>query len=253
MTKLLSQKRCLITGGSRGFGRALCLAFAEAGARVAFTYLKNDEEAQKTKELLVEKGCEVLTYKGSVSDASHVNETVKQMVSAWGGVDVLVNNAAITQILPIALLDESDWDSVINTNLKGVYLFSRAVLRIMIRQKKGPSRTGSHILCIGSFAADRVVEAPVHFAASKAAVRGFCEALAKEVGRYQIAVNVVEPGLLNVGFAQKLPKHRLDEYISQCALGRVGLAEEVAKSVVWLVSEENTFMTGAKLSFDGGV
>jgi 3-oxoacyl-[acyl-carrier protein] reductase len=244
---MLKQKRCLITGGSRGFGRALCLAFAEAGAKVAFTYLKNDAEAEKTRALLVERGCEPLVCKGSVSDASHVNDTIKQMVASWGGVDVLVNNAAITQILPIALLDEADWDNVINTNLKGVYLFSRAALRIMIRQKHGT------ILCIGSFATDRVVEAPVHFAASKAAVRGFCEALAKEVGRYQIGVNVVEPGLLDVGFAQKLPKHRLDEYLSQCALGRVGSAAEVAKSVVWLVSEENTFMTGAKLSFDGGV
>jgi 3-oxoacyl-[acyl-carrier protein] reductase len=244
---MLKQKRCLITGGSRGFGRALCLAFAEAGAKIAFTYLKNEEEAEKTRALLLEMGCEPLVFRGSVSDAKHVNDTVKQMVAAWGGVDVLVNNAAITQILPIALLDEDDWDSVINTNLKGVYLFSRAALRIMIRQKQG------NILCIGSFAADRVVEAPVHFAASKAAVRGFCEALAKEVGRYQIAVNVVEPGLLDVGFAQKLPKHRLDEYLGQCALGRVGSAAEVARSVVWLASTENTFMTGAKLSFDGGV
>jgi 3-oxoacyl-[acyl-carrier protein] reductase len=243
----LQNKRCIVTGGSRGFGRALCVALADAGAKVAFTFLKNDEEAEKTKAMLKERGAEVLSFKGSVSDSGHVNDVVKQVVAAWGGVDVLINNAAITQILPIALLDESDWDAVINTNLKGVYLFSRAVLRVMIRQKKG------HIVCVGSFASDRVVEAPVHFAASKAAIRGFCEALAKEVGRYQIAVNIIEPGLLDVGFAQKLPKHRVDEYLSQCALGRLGASDEVARSVVWLVSEENTFMTGAKLTFDGGV
>jgi len=176
-----------------------------------------------------------------------VQETVVKLIETWGGIDVLVNNAGPTQILPIALLEEADWDAVMNTNVKGAYLFSRAVLKSMIRSRSG------HILNIGTFASERVVEAPIHYAAAKSALRGMTEALAREVGRYGIKVNLIAPGLLDVGLAKMLPRHRIDEYLSQCPLGRLGTAEELAESMVFLVSDENSFMTGAKLVFDGGL
>lgn len=243
----LEGKRCLVTGGSRGLGLALCRAFADAGAKVAFTFSKNVEDAAAAERLLTEAGSQPLVFQGSVSDAKHVQQTVAQLSEAWGGIDVLVNNAGPTQILPVALLEEADWDAVMNTNVKGAYLFSRAVLKSMIRARHG------HILNVGTFASERIVEAPIHYAAAKSALRGMTEALAREVGRYDIKVNLIAPGLLDVGLAKILPRHRVDEYLAQCPMGRLGTVEEVARSVVFLVSDENSFMTGAKLVFDGGL
>jgi 3-oxoacyl-[acyl-carrier protein] reductase len=245
--KRLEGKRCVVTGGSRGLGRALCEAFASAGARVAFTYSTDDADAAAAKASLVERGCDALIFKGSVADSVHVKEVVATIVAAWGGIDVLVNNAGTTQILPIALLEEADWDQVMDVNAKGAYLMSRAVLRSMIRARSG------HILNIGSFASERVIEAPVHYAAAKAALRGMTEALAREVGRYNIKVNLLAPGLLDCGLAQMLPKHRIQEYLAQSALGRLGTAAEIAQLATFLVSDDNSFMAAAKLVADGGL
>jgi NAD(P)-dependent dehydrogenase (short-subunit alcohol dehydrogenase family) len=247
MKTRLDGKRCLVTGGSRNLGRAICLALARAGARVAFTFRERTEEAEETKSLLRAEGIEPLSFQGSVADASHVAATVKAVEGAWGGVDVLINNAGLTQILPIALLEEDEWDAVMDTNVKGTYLFSRAALRSMIRARRG------HILNVGSFGADRVVEAPVHYAASKAALVGFSMALAKEVGRYGVAVNCLVPGLLETGLSARLPRHRVDSYVAQAALGRLGTVEEVAELCAWLVSDENSFMTGGQVVIDGGL
>jgi 3-oxoacyl-[acyl-carrier protein] reductase len=246
MTKL-DGKRCLITGGSRNLGRALSLAFARAGGRVAFTFHKRVEDADETKRLLGEAGVAPLVFQGSVTDGKHASAVVDAVTKEWGGLDVLVCNAAVTQILPIALLDEGDWDNVMDTNVKGAYLFSRAALKPMIKARRG------HILLVGSFGADRVVDAPVHYAASKAALHGFAGALAKEVGRYGVAVNLLVPGLLDVGLSTRLPKHRTQSYADQAALRRLGTAEELADLATWLVSDENTFMTGAKVVIDGGL
>jgi 3-oxoacyl-[acyl-carrier protein] reductase len=243
----LAGKRCLITGGSRGLGRAIALACAAHGAKIAFTYATDDNDAAAAREALVARGCEPLVFKGSVADSAHVKATVGELVKTWGGIDILVNNAGITQILPIALLEEADWDAVMDVNVKGAYLYSRAVLRSMIRAKAG------HILNIGSFASERVIEAPVHYAAAKSALRGLTEALAREVGRYNIKVNLLSPGLLDVGLAQMLPKHRVAEYLAQASLGRLGTAAEVAELATFLVSDDNSFMAAAKIVADGGL
>jgi len=247
MKTALHDKRCLVTGGSRNLGRAICFALARAGAKVAFTYKERDDEAVETTRLLRDMGCDPVVMKGLVFDAKHVASTVNAVEVAFGGIDILINNAALTQIMPIALIEEEEWDAVMDTNVKGVFLFSRAVLRSMIRSKKG------HILNIGSFGADRVVDAPVHYAASKAAVVGFSLALAKEVGRYGIAVNCLVPGLLETGLSNRLPKHRLDSYVAQAALGRLGTVDEVAEFAAWLVSYENSFMAGGQVIIDGGL
>jgi len=243
----LAGKRCLVTGGSRGLGRAMCEAFADAGAKIAFTYRTDTADAEATRAALQARGCDPLVFQGDVADSAHVKDVVGTIVKDWGGVDVLVNNAGITQILPIALLEEADFDAVIATNVKGPYLFSRAVLRSMIRAKSG------HILNIGSFASERVIEAPLHYAAAKSALRGMTESLAREVGRYNIKVNLLSPGLLDCGLARMLPKHRVQEYVSQASLGRLGTAREVADIATFLVSDENSFMAAAKIVADGGL
>ena len=243
----LGNKRVLVTGGSRGLGLAIAKAAARHGARVAFTYSTNDDDAETARAQLRELGCEALVFKGSVADSAHVKLVVGELVKAWSGIDALVNNAGVTQILPIALLEEADWDEVMDVNVKGTYLFSRAVLRSMIRARAG------HILNIGSFASERVIEAPVHYAAAKSALRGMTEALAREVGRYNIKVNLLAPGLLDVGLAQMLPKHRVAEYLAQASLGRLGTAAEVAELATWLISDDNSFMAAAKIVADGGL
>jgi len=243
----LAGKRCLVTGGSRGLGRAICEAFVAAGARVAFTFRTDTRDAADATAKLVELGAEPLVFQGNVADAAHVKDTVAAVVAAWGGIDILVNNAGITQILPIALLEEADFDAVMAVNVKGPYLMSRAVLRSMIRARSG------HILNIGSFASERVIEAPIHYAAAKSALRGMTEALAREVGRYNIKVNLLSPGLLDCGLARMLPKHRVQEYLAQSSLGRLGTAKELADLATFLVSDDNSFMAAAKIVADGGL
>jgi NAD(P)-dependent dehydrogenase (short-subunit alcohol dehydrogenase family) len=245
----LDGRRCLVTGGSRGLGLAIGEALARAGARVAFTFCRSRDDAEEARARIAAAagGTGPLVFQGSVADAAHVQQTVAAVVAAWGGVDVLVNNAGTTQILPIALLEESDWDAVMDVNVKGAYLFSRAVLKPMIRARAG------HILSIGSFASERVVEAPVHYAAAKSALRGFTEALAREVGRYNIKVNLLAPGLFDAGLSRSLPQHRLNEYLGQSALGRLGTVDEMAHLALFLVSDQNSFMTGAKIVADGGL
>jgi 3-oxoacyl-[acyl-carrier protein] reductase len=240
-------KRCLVTGGSRGLGLAMCKAFVRHGARVAFTWSRHADDADDATRALRELGAEPLVFQGSVADAAHVKATMAALHGAWGGLDVLVNNAGITQILPLAMLEEADWDAVMDVNVKGAYLYSRAALKHMIRARSG------RILNIGSFASERVIEAPVHYAAAKSALRGFTEALAREVGRYGITVNLMAPGLLDVGLGQMLPRHRLDEFTTRSPAGRLGKADELAELAAFLVSADNTFMTAAKVVADGGL
>lgn len=251
MGPLLSGKRVLITGGSRGLGRAMALVFAREGARVCLTYNKNAaaaEEAQAAAQAAGGPGCEVVAERCSVLDARGTAALVKRLEEEWGGLDVLVNNAGITQNLPLALLEEEDWDLVMDTNVKGAFLSSRAVLRGMIRRKQG-----GVILTIGSLAGVRLLEAPIHYCASKAALVGFTQGLAKEVARYGIRVHCLAPGLLEGGVGLKVPDHRLKDYLDNCALGRLGTFEEVADLAALLASERASYISGETLVVDGGL
>ncbi|MHC4199182.1 MAG: SDR family NAD(P)-dependent oxidoreductase [Planctomycetota bacterium] len=244
---VLRDKRVLVTGGSRGLGRAFCRAFVAAGAKVAFTYTRSEDAAKEAVSSLHAAGGDAKVYKASVLDVPATEAMVKDIEDSWGRIDVLVNNAGITQNLPLALMEEEDWDNVMDTNVKGVFLTSKAVLRGMVRRRSGT------ILNIGSLAGVRMLEAPLHYYTSKAAVKGFTEALAKEVARYGIRVICLAPGLLEDGVGRNLPEHRLADYLKHCSLGRVGTFEEVARLAVFLVSDANAYMTGETVIIDGGV
>src|SRR4029079_12070449 len=140
-----------------------------------------------------------------------------------GKIDILVNNAGYGQVVPLALMEETDWDDMLDTHVKGAFLTTQAVLRVMVRERYG------RIINVGSLAGVKMMQAPVHYATAKAALKGFTESLAKEIGRYGITVNCVAPGVLDEGVSNNLPKARLDDYLRHCALGRLGTSDDVAE------------------------
>ena len=244
--RLLEGEVALVTGGSRGLGQAMARVFAGEGARVAFSYTRDDAGSQRTLELCGGAG-RARAFQASVLDAIATTAMVAAIEREWGSIDILVNNAAVSQNMPLALMEEGDWDRVMDINVKGTFLTARAVLRGMIRRKRGV------VLNIGSLAGVRMIDAPVHYCASKAAIKGLTEALAKEVARYGIRVICLAPGLLEEGVGQNLPAHRLADYLKHCALGRVGTLDEVARLAAFLVSGVNGYMSGETVIADGGV
>lgn len=231
----LSGKRCLVTGGSRGLGRAICTALSAEGARVAFTYTRNAEHDHGQ------------AFCVSVLDVAGTNTMVQTLEKEWGGIDVLINNAGISQALPMALLEEDDWDRVMDVNVKGTYLTSRAVARGMMRRKSGT------ILNIGSLAGERMLEAPIHYCASKAAVAGMTRAMAKELSRHNVRVLCLAPGLLEDGVGKNVPEHRLADYLSHVSLKRLGTLDEIARLATFLVSDESGYLNGDVVVADGGL
>ena len=240
---ILTGKTALVTGGSRGLGRALVETFAREGARVAFSYARDDAGAEAT----VEAAPGAKAFRVSVLDVPGTDAMIEAIEQEWGAVDILVNNAGISQNLPLALMEEEDWDRMMSVNVKGTFLTSRAALRGMIRRKRGV------VLNIGSLVAVRMMEAPVHYCASKAAIKGLSEALAKEVARYGIRVLCLAPGLLEDGVGRNLPDYRLADYLKHCSLGRLGGLAEVARFAAFLVSDANSYMSGETVVIDGGV
>ena len=240
---ILTGKTALITGGSRGLGRALVETFTREGARVAFSYARDDAGAEATAAAA--PGSQA--FRVSVLDVPGTDTMIEGIEREWGAVDILVNNAGISQNLPLALMEEEDWDRVMDVNVKGAFLTSRAALRGMIRRKRGV------VLNIGSLVAVRMMEAPVHYCASKAAIKGLSEGLAKEVARYGIRVLCLAPGLLEDGVGRNLPDYRLADYLRHCSLGRLGELAEVARFAAFLVSDANSYMSGETVVIDGGV
>jgi 3-oxoacyl-[acyl-carrier protein] reductase len=242
----LEGKRIFISGGSRGLGSALCGHFASLGAHVAFCFLRDKVGAREVTQKISACGVDSIALQGTVTEPESVQDMIAQIEARWGGLDILVNNAGISQALPLALIEAEDWSQVMATNLDSVYLLTRTVLRGMVRARQGK------ILNIGSLAGTRPIAAPVHYSASKAAIKGFTEALAKEVGRYNIAVNCIAPGLLEEGVAANLPPEQLAEYLREIALGRVGSFAEVAHLAAFMVSDANSYMSGTTILIDGG-
>jgi len=237
----------LVTGGSRGLGRAICLTLAREGADVAFCYSRADAEAQAVLAEILALGVRGVAYKTSVLDKKGLQAMARQLEKEAGHIDILVNNAGVGQVVPLALMEEEDWDRMMGTNVKGAFLTTQAVMRGMIRRRSG------RILNISSLAGVKMMEAPVHYSAAKAALKGFTEALAKEIGRYGITVNCLAPGILEEGVSVNLPENRLQEYLRNCALGRKGTCAEVAEVVAFLVSARNSYMSGATIVLDGAV
>lgn len=247
MDQDLRGKTALVTGGSKGLGRAICIALAQHGANVAFNFAKSVNEAEELVQELKKCDVKVWSFQTSVTDRLGMQKIVRQIEEQTEQIDILVNNAGTGQVVPLALMEERDWDSMFDTHVKGAFITTQAVMRGMIRAGRGK------IINISSLAGVKMMMAPVHYCTAKAAIKGFTESLAKEIGRYGVTVNCVAPGILDVGVSANLPQDKLEEYLNHCALKRMGQPHEVAEVVAFMASDRNSFMNGATVVLDGGV
>ncbi|MBI4859580.1 MAG: SDR family oxidoreductase [Candidatus Riflebacteria bacterium] len=234
----------IVTGGTGAIGSAICRVFVREGARVAFTYSKSSERAGSLARELGDSG---RAFQVSVVDGPGLERLVADVVGQWGQVDILVNNAAIAQVLALPLIDEEDLDQMLAVNVKGPFLVTKAVVRTMIQRRSGS------IINIGSLAGERIMEVPPHYAATKCAMGGLTASLAWELKRYNIRVNCVVPGLIEGGVGVNVPEKQRKQYEQYATVGRLGRPEEVAEVVSFLASARASFINGQKVHVDGGI
>ncbi|MGP2528623.1 3-oxoacyl-[acyl-carrier-protein] reductase [Acidaminococcus sp. LBK-2] len=243
----LTGKVALVTGGSRGIGRAIALTLAAHGADIAINYAGNTAAAEEVKAAIEAMGRKAILVQGSVAETDGVQAIVNQVVKELGRLDILINNAGITRDGLLMRMKEADWDAVIETNLKGVYNCSKAVMRTMMKQKSG------RIVNMASVVGEMGNAGQANYAAAKAGVIGFTKSLAKEVASRGITVNAVAPGFIATDMTSVLTDEQKAEMARTIPLGRAGQPQDVANAVLFLVSEEAAYITGQVLNVDGGM
>ncbi len=240
-------KNVLVTGGTRGIGRAMVEAFAAAGARVAFTFRSSVDEANALKDSLEANGTEALVFQGDAADMASAEEAVGTVVKTWGSIDVLVNNAGITRDGLMLRMSEADWDAVIGTNLKSLFNFCKVSYRPMMKQRAGK------IINIASVVGVMGNPGQTNYAASKAGIIGFSKSLAKELGRRGVTVNVVAPGYVATDMTASLSDQAKDAMLGAVPLNRPASPEDVANATLFLASSAADYITGHVLHVDGGL
>src|SRR5438128_9806713 len=242
-----AQQVVLVTGGSRGIGRASAVLCGQAGATVAITYKSRKAEAHSLVEQLSHAGHEAMAVQADFADSTAPGIAVEEVVKRWGRLDVLVNNAGLTRDTLVMRMSEADWDIVIQTNLKAAFLASKAALRPMLKQRYG--RTVN----VSSLTGVSVNAGPANYTASKAGLIGLTKALAKEVGSRNITVNAVAPGFIETELTSGLPAELLERARQAAAIPRIGTPADVAPAIVFLASPEASYITGQVLGIDGGL
>lgn len=240
-------KTAVVTGGSRGLGRAVCRKLAENGANVVFSYAGNAAAAQETVRELESIGATVRAVQGSVADSEAVKVLMDTAVKEFGGLHILVNNAGITRDGLVMLMKEEDFDAVIDTNLKGTFLCMKAASRIMLRQKYGRIVNLSSVVGLHGNAGQ------VNYAASKAGVIGMTKSLAKELAAKGVTVNAVAPGFITTDMTDGLPEAAKSSLLATIPMARLGAPEDVAEAVAFLAGDGAGYITGQVLGVDGGM
>ncbi|KWU54898.1 beta-ketoacyl-ACP reductase [Bacillus mycoides] len=244
---MFKKQKIIVTGGSRGIGRATVEALAREGADVAFTYHSNHQAAEEVYEAT--KGCtgKVQGFQSNAKSLIETKEAVAEMKAFLGGIDSLVINAGIVRDAPLLMMKEEDWDDVITTNLGGTFNYAKSVIFEMMKQKRGK------IVCITSVSGLKGIQGQTNYASSKSAQIGFVRSLSKEVARYNILVNAVAPGFVETDMWYDIEQAKREELLKEIPLGRPGTLEEISGTIKFLLSPAAGYMTGSILVMDGGI
>jgi 3-oxoacyl-[acyl-carrier protein] reductase len=243
----LSGQAALVTGGSRGIGRATALQLARAGAGVAISFRTRKEDADSVSASIREEGSEALAIEGDMADAAVPGRLVDQVLRRFGRLDILVNNAGITRDNLLMRMSEADWDAVMTVNLRGPFLLCKAALKPMLKQRYG------RIVNVASLAGVAGNPGQANYSASKAGLIALTRSLAREVGSRNITVNAVAPGFIETEILSGLPAEVLERAKQAAAIPRLGTPEEVAAAIAFLASREASYITGAVFGIDGGL
>lgn len=240
---MLTGKTVFVTGGTGHIGTAVCRAAYRHGARIIFSYRGKSEVVEQLLQELPGS----LAIQMDMLDVADIRTKIEGLYAQVGVIDVLVNNAGISQIMPLPLVEEEDVDLVMDVNIKGTFFVTKHVVKGMIRNKTGA------IVNLGSLAGVRMLDVPVTYAMTKAAINGLTFSLAVELKRFGIRVNAVVPGLIDGGVGQGVPESLKQDLVTHCAAGRVGQAAEVAEVICFLASDRASYVNGQNISVDGGV
>ena len=243
----LSGRVALVTGGSRGIGRAICEALADAGAAVAINYQGSERAAREVAREIAEAGGVADIFQADVSQREEVQRMKKQVLARFGRVDLLVNNAGITRDRTFVRMDEEAWAAVLSVNLNGVFYCTKAFLDGMVERRYG------RIVHISSIVGQTGNYGQANYAAAKAALLGLTKTLAKELATKGITVNAVAPGFIETEMVAAVPEETRGKIVKQIPMGRLGTAQEVAKGVVFLLSDDASYITGQTLNVNGGM
>ena len=241
------KRTILVTGGSRGIGRGICLAFAHADNHIFFNYSSAGEAAAQTEQLVAEAGGTATGIQVNVASEKEVSEFVARALDETGRVDVLVNNAGITRDGLIVRMKEADWEAVLNVNLKGAFLCTKAVTKPMMKQRYG------RIINVSSVVGVSGNPGQANYVASKAGIIGLTKGVARELASRGITANVVAPGYIETDMTADLPDKAKEAMVSQIPLGRSGTPEDIAAAVVFLASDQAAYITGQVLHVSGGM
>jgi 3-oxoacyl-[acyl-carrier protein] reductase len=243
----LKDQVAIVTGGTKGIGKAICLLFAEEGAEVIANYSKDVDAAEGLMEESKSKGLKISLFKADVTQFDQVKEMVEETFAQYGRIDILVNNVGLVRDNFLMLMSDDDWNSLLNANLTSLFNCCKTVIRKMI-----PQRTGK-IINISSISGILGTSGQTNYAATKGGMISFTKALARELGPFNIHVNAVAPGLIESDVISKMSKEKVEAITKSSSLGRIGKPEEVAQVVLFLASEHSNYITGQTIIVDGGI
>ena len=243
----LQDKVAIVTGGTRGIGKAICLLFAAEGARVVANFSRDDHAAEVLREKAKSKGLDIDLFKADVTRFNDVKEMVENTSAKYGRIDILVNNVGLIRDNFLMLMSDDDWDTLVKANLTSLFYCCKTVIRKMIPQRSGK------IVNISSISGILGTAGQTNYAATKGGMISFTKSLARELGPFNIHVNAVAPGLIESEIVSRMDPKKVETIVRSTSLGRMGKTEEAAKAVLFLASEDSDYITGQTIIVDGGI